>query len=135
MIAIRPNYTKILRLGTYLFFILSLSLQANLGYAATGCSMSDSGAVVCHSGSSSATDVHLQNPCCCPEITQCLGMEVVATGDVAQATASKWDAGVPGDAHSRCIKARRQPGVFRYLHAEPEIVKPPLHILNRTLLI
>ncbi len=133
MIAIRPDYTKTLRLGTYLFFILSLSLQANLGYAASGCSMSDS-AVVCHSGSSSATDVRLQNPCCCPEISQCLGMEVVATGDVAEATASKGDPDVPY-AHSQCIEVRWQPDAYRYLHSEPDIVKPPLHILNRTLLI
>ncbi len=132
--SMRPHIPQALRLGAYLLFILSLSLQVNLGYAASGCSMSEPGAAVCHSGSSPDTDVTLQSPCCCPEISSCYAVATVAPIPVAEVTATKWDAPVPS---TQALSNQGRTERLRFSHPrfELDIKKPPLHILKSTLLI
>jgi hypothetical protein len=127
--ALRP---QALRLRTYLLFILSLSLQANLGYAASGCSMSGPGTAVCHTGSS--PDVRFQNPCCCPEISSCYAVATVAPIPVAEVTVTKWDAPAPS---TQALNNQGRTERLQISHPRfaLDIKKPPLHILKSALLI
>jgi hypothetical protein len=61
-------------------------------------------------------------------------MEVVATGDVAEWTATKSTA-LPSTTQTPYNQVRPQRRAFSQRPFERDIVKPPLHILNRTLLI
>jgi hypothetical protein len=132
--SMRPHIHQALRLGTYLLFILSLSLQANLGYAASGCSMSGQGIAVCHSGSSPDADVRFQNPCCCPEISSCYAVAPAAPFPVAEVTVTKWDAPV-SFAQALSNQGRTERLQISHPRFELDIKKPPLHILKSALLI
>ena len=120
--------------GLCALFTLSLALQGNIGHAVSACWTSES-AEACHGGSAPTADVRLQNPCCCPELTQCYGLEVAATGDAARVTVPRLEAAAAAVKLPRLhpVRPERQAApLMRLAHA---VDKPPLHILNLTLLI
>lgn len=130
----RENKANILRCAAHLAFILSLSLQVNLGYAATACASFASGPGVCHSGAASTADVALQTPCCCHEIMSCQGLVKADPIDVAVTSAVKWDPSVTPATVQR-VDADEQRHAPLRPNAELDIKTPPLHVLQSTFLI
>ena len=125
---------KILRFGACVAFILTLSLQANLGYAATNCAASAAAPGSCHSGTTAATGVGLQNPCCCHEITSCQGLATANSIAAAETTVTRWAPQVFQAPVPR-IEAGERPYALWRPNVELDIKTPPLHVLKSTFLI
>lgn len=135
MTSMRRHIDAGFRLGAHLLLILSLVLQlSTVGNAQANCSTSPSGLNVCPGGSESVADVTLQNPCCCPQITPCYVLTTVASTAIAETTLTKWDAPLPL-VQARTGEVRADRWAFPNLHLEPNIQRPPLHILNSAFLI
>lgn len=124
---------KMLRFGACIAFILTLSLQANLGYAATSCAASATGPGSCHSAAAAA-DVGWQNPCCCHEITSCQGLVVANSIAAAETTVTRWAPQVFQAPVPR-IEAGERPYALWRPNVELDIKTPPLHVLKSTFLI
>ena len=134
VMTMRSTAKNSMRLGLCALFMLSLALQGNIGHAASACWTSES-AEACHGGSASTTAVRLQNPCCCPELTQCHGLEMAVAGDAAEVTAPRLEAPAAAAKLPRLHSVRPERQASSLMRLAHAVDKPPLHILNLTLLI
>ena len=127
------RHTSGLRIGIQPLLVLSLLFQfSTLGYVQANCSTSPPGINVC-SGASVA-DVALQNPCCCPQITPCYLLTMVASTAIGETTLTKWDAS-ERLLQARTSEFRAHRRAFPNPRLEPNVQRPPLHILYSAFLI